>query len=161
MSGRQIEFKIDNLAPNWGPGVNVGVDFGDGPPAIMTAEELSKNGVTHRYKDAKSFAVVAIAPGAIEPTQKALGEGKLQQHLSISPSPISAARQLADNFFNARFGLALLIAGLLYFWSYYAQKTVFGANAFDYAQAFALGFAVSLAVNDLPQKLAEFISTKG
>jgi hypothetical protein len=89
-----------------------------------------------------------------------LGEANAQQ-VSVSPSPISKARQLADTFFNARFGLALLIAGLLYFWRYYATKSVFGANALDYAQAFALGFAVSLAVNDLPQKIAEFISTKG
>jgi len=164
--GRRIEFKIDNLGPDWGPGIVAAIDFGDGQRRIMTAEDLRKNKlVTHTYADAKSFTIVAIAaeafePDTMEPVNNALGEGRLQQ-LSISPSPISAARQLADTFFNARFGLALLIAGLLYFWRYYATKSVFGANTFDYAQAFAVGFAVSLAVNDLPQKLAEFISTRG
>lgn len=163
---RQIEFKIANLGPDWGPGVMVAVNFGDGQPEIMTAEDLRKNKlVMHIYKDAESFTVAAIAaeafkPNTMQPVQKPLGEGKLQQ-FSISPSPISAARKLADTFFNARFGLALLIAGLLYFWRYHATKAVFGANTFDYAQAFALGFAVSLAINDLPQKLAEFISVKG
>jgi hypothetical protein len=91
---------------------------------------------------------------------KIFGRGDLRQ-LRISPSPISLARQLEDTFFNARFALSLLIAGLLYFWRYHSSKAVFGANPFDYAQAFALGFAVSLALNELPQKLAEFVSMKG
>lgn len=56
-----------------------------------------------------------------------------------------------------RFGLALLVAGLLYFWRFHAKKVVFGANAFDYAEAFALGFAVSLAINSLPEKLAKWV----
>lgn len=115
----------------------------------------------HSYKDAKSRTLAVVAaeafkPNTMQPVPKALGEGKLER-FSISPSPISKARQFADIYFSARFGLALIIAGLLYFWRYYATKTVFGANPFDYAQSFAFGFAVSLAINKLPQKLAEFI----
>lgn len=160
--GRQIEFKIANLDPVWGPGVIVVVDFGDGQHRIMTAEDLRKNkSVMHVYADAKSFTLAVVAadafkPDTMQPVHKALGEGEMRQ-FSISPSPISAARQISDIFFNARFGLALLIAGLLYFWRYQARKAVFGANAFDYAEAFTLGFAVSLAIDSLPQKLAEFI----
>jgi hypothetical protein len=164
--GHQIAIKIGNLVPDWGPGIVVGIDFGDGQSKTTNAEELRKDPtITHEYRDAKIFPIAAIAaeafePGTIKPINKALGETNPQQ-VSVSPSPISKARQLADTFFNARFGLALLIAGLLYFWRYYATKSVFGANAFDYAQAFALGFAISLAVYDLPQKITEFISTKG
>ena len=160
--GRQIEFKITNLDSIWGPGVKIMVDFGDGQRDAMSAEDLRKNkSIIHKYADAKSFKLAVIAAEAFKPNtmqsiNKALGEGDIQQ-FSILPSPISAARQISDIFFNARFGLALLIAGLLYFWRYHARKTVFGANAFDYAEAFTLGFAASLAINNLPQQLAEFI----
>jgi hypothetical protein len=138
------------------------VDFGDGQRDAMNAEDLRKNkSIIHKYADAKSFKLSVIAaeafkPNTMQPVNKALGESDIQQ-FSISPSPISAARQISDIFFNARFGLALLIAGLLYFWRYHARKTVFGANAFDYAEAFTLGFTVSLAINNLPQQLAGFI----
>jgi hypothetical protein len=164
---RQIGFKIANLGPDWGHGIKVAIDFGDhSQPKNMTAEDLKKNNlVTHSFTHPKSY-IIAIkateAPklGTLEQVGTVLGEGTLK-NFAVWPSPISLARQLEDNFFNARFGLALLIAGLLYFWRFHATKAVFGANAFDYAQAFALGFAVSLAINDLPQKLAEFISVKG
>ena len=59
--------------------------------------------------------------------------------------------------FYARFGLARLVAGLLCFWRLHAKKVVFGANAFDYAEAFALGFAVSLAINSVPEKVAKLV----
>jgi hypothetical protein len=137
-------------------------DFGDGQRDAMSAENLRKNkSIMHVYSDAKSFKLAVIAAEAFKPNtmqsvSKALGEGDIQQ-FSISPSPISAARQISDIFFNMRFVLSLFIASLLYFWRYHARKTVFGANAFDYAEAFTLGFAVSLAINNLPQQLAEFI----
>jgi hypothetical protein len=159
--GHQINFNIANLAQAWGAGVLLKINFGDDQYLTVSGEELHKNpSLTHVYADAKSFTLAVLAaeafkPDSMLPVPKALGEGKLS--LSISPSPISAARQLANIFFNVRFGLALLIAGLLYFCRYHARKAVFGANAFDYAEAFALGFAVSLAINELPQKLAELI----
>ena len=92
-------------------------------------------------------------------TRKALGVGS--QEFSFSYSPVSFSRKLADYLFNARFGLALLLASLLYFWRYQSKKSVFGAESFDYAEAFALGFAVSVAVNHLAEKLAEFAPIKG
>jgi hypothetical protein len=163
--GRQIEFKIENLGPNWQEGFTAAIDFGDGQHKLLSVEELRKNNVvTHTYADAKVFTVaVTVAggfqPNTTQPVEPALGQGELAR-LEISASPVSEARQLADKFFNARFGLALLIASLLYFWRYHAAKAVFGANKFDYAQAFALGFVISAAVNELPQKLAEFVATK-
>lgn len=159
---REIEFRIANLDPVWGPGVAVSIDFGDGQRGSASAEDLRKNKwFSHAYSAPKSFMVAVAAadafkPGTLQAIGKKLGDGELRG-LTISPSPISAARHLADIFVNARFGLALLIAALLYFWRYYAAKPVFGANAFDYAQAFALGFVVSLAVNELPQKLTDFV----
>ena len=161
-AGHLIEFKIANLEPIWGPGVMVKIDFGDGKREVLNAEVLRKKGsVIHVYSDAKSFSVSVVAeealsPDTIQPVYKALGEGEPRQ-LLIQPSPISTARRLAEIFFNIRFGLALLIAGIVYFWRFHAKTAVFGAIAFDYAQAFTLGFAVSFAVNNLPQKLAEFV----
>ncbi len=160
--GREIEFKVANLDPIWGPGVTLVMAFGDGQLKTATAEDLRKNKwFTHAYADAKSVnptvvAAEAFQPGTITPIGRTLGKSE-ELALSVLPSPISLARLVADWLFNVRFGLALLIAGLLYFWRYYATKNVFGANRFDYAQAFALGFAVSFAVDQLPQRLADFI----
>lgn len=161
-AGRQIEFRIGNIEPVWGLGVNVRIDFGDGHDKTQTAEDLRKNSsVTHAYAEPKSYTLSVVAAEALEtdamrPSRKALGEGQLQNFV-VQPSPVSVASRLAEIFFNVRFALALLVAGLFHFWRYRSTKDVFGARSFDYAQAFALGFAVSLAVNDLPQKLAEFI----
>jgi hypothetical protein len=162
-AGREVEFRVDNLDPIWKSGVTLVIDFGDGQRTAANAEDLSKsNRFTHAYAEAKSTFVPAVVaaeaftPTTLEAIGKRLGDGELRQFV-IQPSPISAARQLADIFFNVRFAIALLIAGLLYFWRFYTMKPVFGANAFDYAQAFALGFAVSLAVNELPKSLSEFI----
>jgi hypothetical protein len=161
--GREIEFRIANLDPVWGSGVALTIDFGDDHRANASAEDLRKSKwFSHAYSASQTFtprvaAAEAFKPGTSEPMGKKLGNGELVPQLTIAPSPISAARHFADVFFNTRFGLALLIAGLLYFWRYAAMKPVFGASAFDYAQAFALGLVVSLAVNDLPQKLTEFI----
>ncbi|MEO8738983.1 MAG: hypothetical protein ABI537_04675 [Casimicrobiaceae bacterium] len=161
-AGREIEFRVTNLDPIWGPGVTLAMDFNDGQIKTATAEELRKNRqFTHVYSGAKSWkpsvvAAEAFAPGTANAIGKMLGKSE-PVTISVSPSPISLAREAADRFVNARFGLALLIAGMLYFWRYQSMKTVFGASLFDYAQAFALGFVVSVAVDQLPQKFAEFI----
>ena len=163
---RKIEFKILNLGPDWGEGDKVTISFGDGPPMLMSGEDLrKKNLITHEYRSSRTYEVTVIVADEFQRdiahlAGKIFGRGEVQQ-LRIAPSPISLARQLEDTFFNARFALSLLIAGLLYFWRYYSSKAVFGANGLDYAQAFALGFAVSLAINELPQRLAEFVSMKG
>jgi hypothetical protein len=160
--GREIEFKVANLDPIWGPGVTLAMDFGDQQVTTATAEDLRKNkGFTHAYAGAASvkptvLAAEAFKPGTSTPIGRTLGSGEGPAML-ISPSPISLAREVADRLFNARFGLALLIAGLLYFWRYYSTTNVFGARRFDYAQAFALGFAVSFAVEKLPERLGDFI----
>jgi len=161
--GREIEFKVANLDPIWGPGVTLAMDFGDRQVKTATAEDMRKNKwFTHAYAGANSaatptvVAAEAFQPGTITPVGKTLGQGEASA-MSISPSPISLARLVADWLFNVRFGLALLIAGLLYFWRYFSMSHVFGANRFDYAQAFALGFAVSFAVEQLPKGLADFI----
>lgn len=164
--GRRIEFKVANLGPDWGLDVNVAIDFGDGQSAFMTAEELHRNkSVRHAFFEARRFTIVAramemSAVGATPAAQRTIGMSQ-NESVSIVRSPISAARELSETFFNARFGLALLVAGLLYFWRFHAKKIVFGANGFDYAEAFALGFAVSLAINNLPEKLAKFYGFAG
>jgi hypothetical protein len=162
---RPIEFKIGNLGPNWGPGVLLGIDFGDAQRAFASAEELRQKLLTHAYASPKTVKLISVVaadsfkPGTLEPARKLFGEGRLES-LVINPSPISLARQLSDQLFNARFAVALLLASLLYFWRFHVQKSVFGARVFDYAEAFALGFVVSLAVNELPQRLAEFAPFK-
>lgn len=142
------------------------IDFGDSQSARVTAEELRRNkSVRHAFSEARRFTIVAKATeapaaGATLAVQRTLGASQ-NESLSILRSPISAARELSETFFNARFGLALLVAGLLYFWRFQAKKVVFGAAAFDYAEAFALGFAVSLAINHLPEKLAKLYEFGG
>ena len=164
--GRQIDFKVANLGPDWGLDVNVAIDFGDGQSALATAEELRRNkSPRHVFSEARRFVIVAratemAAAGATPAAEKTIGMSQ-NESVSILRSPISAARELSETFFNARFGLALLVAGLLYFWRFHAKKIVFGANAFDYAEAFALGFAVSLAINNLPEKLAKLYELGG
>ena len=164
--GRQIEFQVDNLALDWGRDVGVLIDFGDGQSTRTTADELRRsNSVLHAFAGVQRFDIVARASetsgaGAAAAARRTLGLSQ-SAPLWIGSSPISAARQLSETFFNARFGLALLVAGLLYFWRFHAKKVVFGANAFDYAEAFALGFAVSLAINSLPEKLAKWVEVAG
>ena len=119
----------------------------------------------HAFAGVQRFDIVARASetsgaGAAPGARRTLGLSP-GEPLWIGSSPISAARQLSETFFNVRFGLALLVAGLLYFWRFHAKKVVFGANAFDYAEAFALGFAVSLAINSLPEKLAKWVEVAG
>lgn len=156
--GRQVSFEIGNLNPTWGPGVMVAIDFGDDSQQTLSAETLQKTkSVMHVYKNARSVTITVKAaesfkPGTTEPIGAILGEGELYQ-LSVAPSPVTAKRKLADNLFNVRFGLALLIAAVLYFGQFYTKKAVFGESRFDYVQALALGFAVSVAVNNLPQAI--------
>ena len=126
---REIEFNIGNLGPNWGPSVMLTIDFGDGQQTSVNAEELPKKPLIHRYKSDKPAKVVVTAAelpssGPPESTRKALGVGS--QEFSFSYSPVSFSRKLADYLFNARFGLALLLASLLYFWRYQSKKWVFG-----------------------------------
>lgn len=161
-AGRTIELKIDNLDRAWGSGVKLMVEFGDGQRATVSVEDLHKNQqLSHTYTEAKSFTLAVVAaeafrPGTMQAVGKSLGEGGLQR-LTISPSPISTARQIADAFFDIRFALGLAVASLIYFWRFQASKMVFGANPFDYAQALALGLAVSVAVNDLPKSFEAFL----
>jgi hypothetical protein len=159
-----VEFNVGNLGPDWGPGVTINRDFGDGEQQVLNAEALRKTkALRHAYQDAKTKTILVTAtefsdPGAPALAKKPLGVGKLQ--IGVSPSPVSLARQLADLLFNMRFALALLIASVLYIWRYFTQKTIFGSDLFDYAQAFALGFAVSLAVDSLPQQVAQLLSVR-
>jgi hypothetical protein len=160
--GREIEFKVANLDPIWGPGVTLAMKFEEGQVKTATVEDVRKNkGFTHAYAAATSVPPVVVAaeafrPGTIDAIGRTLGRGAGPSILVV-PSPISLARLVADRLFNVRFGLALLIAGMLYFWGYYSMNNVFGARRFDCAQAFALGFAVSFAVDKLPERLADFI----
>ncbi len=87
------------------------------------------------------------------PVDTALGAGTAP--LFVLPSPVSAARQLADFFFNSRFILALAIAGIVYYWRFESRDRVFGARGFDYVEAFALGFTVDAAVSKLPAEIAK------
>jgi hypothetical protein len=159
-AGRQIVFRIGNLDPVWQAGVSVGIDFADGsPPLVLDAEALRRQGeITHVFPAKLTGTMkVAVATGflrgTLAPLDTALGTGTAP--LFVLPSPVSAARQLADFFFNSRFILALAIAGIVYYWRFESRDRVFGARGFDYVEAFALGFAVDAAVSKLPGELAK------
>jgi hypothetical protein len=117
----EIEFNIGNLGPNWGSSVMLTIDFGDGQQMSVNAEALPKKPLVHNYKSDKPAKVVVTAAefpssSAQESASKALGVGR--QEVSSSYSPVSFSRKLADYLFNARFGLALLLDSLPYFWRY-------------------------------------------
>ena len=87
-----------------------------------------------------------------------LGEGDTT--LLLGPSPVTSAQALADAFLNARFALALLVASVVYYWRFNSGKKAFGEKGFDYVEAFAVGFAISLAITKLPEKIAAFAPLK-
>lgn len=159
--GRRIRLSIVNRDPAWGAGVTVAVDFGDGSPMLRaTAEALIRNQpIEHEYRRPLLAHLRAVAAEQDDPfadNAVRLGEGSLT--VSIRPSAITAAEALSDTFLNARFALALLIAGVIYYWRFHAGKRVFGARSFDYVEAFALGFVVNAAVADLPDRIARIVT---
>lgn len=156
-AGRALRFQIANLDPAWKHGVQLQVSFGDGATLTFNAEELARgDGFTHTYARPGLYPLLAHATPCLAPTHE-LGASQ-PQTLQIEVSPASNAARWADAFLNLRFGLALLIAGTLYFWRFQAKATTFGANSLDYAEAFSLGFAASLAVNTLPATIVRLFS---
>jgi hypothetical protein len=162
--GRPIDFALDGLDPDWGSGVSVVVNWGDGTAPRRTDAEKARQGdlLEHSYNEAGTVHPVAIAadrflpapPGAF-PRVDGPELGRSVAEVFVHPSPATAAERLADIFLTAQFGLALLIASVVYFWRYHAGPRVFGARGFDYVEAFALGFAAYAAVADLPKVLSE------
>jgi hypothetical protein len=159
--GRILSFRIGRVDPLWGPAALVRVDFGDGsPPFEANAEQLRQGApISHRYETTKTqhLQVTIVETGASAPAGRiTLGQGSAT--ILPRPSPISAAQRLADEFLNLRFGLALLVALTVYFWRYQNRTRAFGAQPYDYVEAFALGFAADAAVAHLPQALAGLIA---
>ena len=158
-AGRPVSFRVGGLDTSWGPGVQVAVDYGDGSPVeAMSAEEARQRYFTHSYAAPTAprlrvAAAIAFRPGTIEATESRLGEG--HGGVTIERSPLSAARAAQDAFFNIRFGIALLIAGFVYFWQFWTKEPTFGASSFDYVKAFALGAAVEAAITNLPEALSK------
>ena len=148
--GQPVHFAFDNLDPNWsGPGVDVVVDWGDGsPPFRTTAERLLRSeSPEHRYEQIRTFTLKAAASIG----DRKVGESVLP--LTVGPSPASFAERLADIFLTSQFGLALLIASVVYFWRFHATTVIFGSESLHYVQAFVLGLAAYAAVADLPKAL--------
>jgi hypothetical protein len=164
-AGREFRFQIMNLDPAWKHGVQLRLEFGDGATQILNSEELAQNSAfTHAYARQGRYRLRACAIPCVVPAQggeppDVLGATPEQpQPLEVAASPVSSAARWADAFLNTRHGLALLIAVALYFWRFQAKTTTFGASALDYAQAFSLGIAASLAVNKLPDVIAGLFS---
>ncbi len=160
--GRTVTFTVGRMDPVWGSGVRVGVTFGDGsPPFVATAEDLRQgHQITHEYGTPLSAHLSVTAakdfkPGGTEPVAAALGSGDTT--ILISPSPVTRAQRLADDFLNLRFAIALLIALVVYYWRYQSKTAVFGQRGFDYVEAFTLGFAANAAVEKLPEILAKLV----
>jgi biopolymer transport protein ExbB/TolQ len=75
--------------------------------------------------------------------------------LTVNRSPATLAERLADVFLTTQFGLALLIASVVYYWRFHSGTVTFGSSSVHYIQAFILGFAAYAAVADLPKALVE------
>jgi hypothetical protein len=158
-AGDEVVFTIGNLDAGWQEGVNLTVNFGDGPPQTMTVEAYRQGGrFAHTYPRPGSYVVTVAArtaaPAASDRENPSIGG--VRQPLVVGLSEVTRAGQVAGALLNVRFLLTLVIAAVIYFWAWYARFTAFGASPFDYVQAFALGFSVSLAVNKLPEALARF-----
>nr|WP_294509559.1 hypothetical protein [uncultured Rhodopila sp.] len=156
--GRPIQIQVEGLAQNWGAGVRIGLDFGDHTaPAIKSAEDALKQPFVHTYSAPLPVHTHVIAAsefqnGSLNVTGDRLGSGELSFDIGISP--VSTALDVANAFFNARFGVALAIALLVYFWQFWTKEKTFGSGSLDYLKAFALGVAAEAAVANLPEVLA-------
>ena len=157
--GRTLSFAVANLDPVWGSSVTVSIDFGDHTKLFQASAEELRQGkaITHVFAAPVSAKISVRAeadakPGPAPPDESLLGEGDLT--VLIAPSPLTRAQSLADAFINLRFLLALLISLTVYYWRYHNRTAVFGAKAYDYVEAFALGFAADLAVDHLPSAVA-------
>jgi hypothetical protein len=95
------------------------------------------------------------APAGTVPRPDGPELGRGVTEVFVHPSPATTAERLADILLTAQFGLALLIASVVYFWRYHAGPRVFGTRGFDYVEAFALGFAAYAAVTHLPKVLSD------
>ena len=159
--GRPIQVEVEGLAQNWGAGVQVGLDFGDHTaPVMRSAEDALKQPFVHTYAApltarARVIAATGFREGGLDVTGDLMGSGALT--FDIDASPVSVARKLADAFISARFGLALLIALLVYFWQFWANEKVFGSRSLDYVKAFVLGVAAEAAVANLPDALVKLV----
>jgi hypothetical protein len=166
MVGAPILFTLGSLDPDWGSGVSVIVDWGDGSARFTSDAEKLRQGerLEHTYYVVRTIHPAAVAGDNLNP--RVLGEiarvdpsemGRSTTDLTVHPTPATRAERLADIFLTSQFGLALLIASVVYFWRYHAGSRVFGTRSFDYVEAFALGFAAYYAVADLPKTLTDLL----
>jgi hypothetical protein len=164
VAGQPLVFALGDLDPNWGSSVRVMLDWGDGTTPDLTDAEKLRQGerLEHSYADVGTVHPTVVAADNFVPAPAAGGLradgpelGRSDTEVFIQRSPASTAERLADIFLTAQFGLALLIAAVVYFWRYHAGPRVFGTSGFHYVEAFSLGFAAYAAVADLPKLLAE------
>jgi hypothetical protein len=132
-----IVFALRGLDPNWRTAVDVVVDWGDGSTLLPTdAEKLRQNErLEHPYRAIGTFTPSATASLG----GQTIGIGSLK--LTVNRSPASLAERLADIFLTTQFGLALLIASVVYYWRFHSGTVTFGAKSVHYVEAFILGFA--------------------
>ncbi len=164
VAGQPVLFALRDLDQNWRSGVGVQVDWGDGSAPLRTDAEQLLQGqrLEHRYVVVGTVHPTVIAADRFSAAKEgavaaAVGPeiGRSSTDLFIQQSPATTAERLADIFLTSQFGLALLIASVVYFWRYHAGPRVFGTSGFHYVEAFALGFAAYAAVSDLPKVLAD------
>jgi hypothetical protein len=163
-AGQAVVFALGGLDPDWGSGMSVVVDWGDGTAPLQTDAEKLRQGdrLEHSYNEVRTVHAIAVAadrflsaPAGTVPRPDGPELGRSVAEVFVHPSPATTAERLADIFLTAQFGLALLIASVVYFWRYHAGPRVFGTRGFDYVEAFALGFAAYAAVTHLPKVLSD------
>ena len=148
-----ILFTLANLDPNWGSGIDVTIDWGDGSPPLRSDAERLRQGerLEHVYRAIGTVHPTATATAGAETV------GASGSETFVRPSPATAAERAADIFLSSQFWLALLIASVVYYWRFHSGTVTFGSNSVHYVLAFALGFAAYAAVADLPKALAEIV----
>ena len=147
--GRPIEIQVEGWRGIGARVCRIRTRLGDHtPPETKSAEDALKQPFVHTYTTPLTARTrVVAASGFRDGTLEVTGDqdsGTLTFNIGVSP--VSVARRLADAFLSIRFGLALLIALLVYFWQFWTNQKTFGSQSLDYVKAFVLGVVAEAAV---------------
>ena len=149
---KPILFTLKPPFPNWAPNTDLTVNWGDDQTSQIPAKPLgSEARLEHVYQTIGTFHPSVTADQGRE-------IGTSQSEVFVKSSPATKIQRAGDIFLNLQFGLALLIALVVYFWRFHSGTVTFGAESVHYVQAFTLGFAAYAGVAVLPNVLGPVFS---
>jgi hypothetical protein len=124
VAGQPVLFALRDLDQNWGSGVGVQVDWGDGSAPLRTDAEQLLQGqrLEHRYAAVGTVHPTVVAANRFTAAKEGVVAaadgpelGRSSTYLFVQQSPATTAERLADIFLTSQFSLALLIASVVLF----------------------------------------------